>query len=83
MATIRNSVFFVLSTMIVMAYTYPTTVPPSPDVCSKMTPGHGPSPQKSVSPYTLEVSSTQVKGGSIVQGKLIKDNPCSAIHMHN
>lgn len=58
----------ILAVLLAEALGYPTTVPNSPEVCLKMTPGHGPSAQSSNSPFTVEVSKTNVKGGSIVQG---------------
>jgi len=62
-----TTIVVILSAILAVAWSYPTTVPPSPEVCSKMTPGHGPSPQKSKSPYTIDVSTANVKGGNNVQ----------------
>jgi hypothetical protein len=66
-----RKVMIVLSALIAFAWAYPNNVPAIPEVCSKMIPGHGPAPQKSKSPFTLEVSTTAVKGGNNVKGEPI------------
>jgi len=48
----------------------------APDaVCSTMIPGHSVSPQKGPSPYTIKLSSTNVKGGETVDVTLGTSGP--------
>jgi hypothetical protein len=46
---------------------YPTQVPNTPAVCKNMIPGHGPSPQKTKSPYTVTAWPRRVNQGDAVQ----------------
>ncbi|ODN05539.1 putative defense protein 3 [Orchesella cincta] len=49
---------------------YPNYVPNSPDVCSKMIPGHGPRPQTTPSPYEIVLNKQSVFGGNNLQVEL-------------
>ncbi|CAL8097095.1 unnamed protein product [Orchesella dallaii] len=63
-----NMVLFVLWTMIISYVScYPNHVPNSPDVCSKMIPGHGPRPQPTANPFEIVLNKQSMLGGNNLQ----------------
>lgn len=70
-------VLFAIALVAVPAWGYGAGAPP--DVCGDMTPKHHVAPQSSPSPYTVRVSSTQIRSGEPVTVDIIGNTATDTI----